>query len=58
MPWPQFFDGQYWNNKLAVQYGISAIPHSYLIDGAGKIIGVNLDGAELPAAVAKAVGAK
>lgn len=58
MPWPQFFDGQYWNNKLAVQYGISAIPHSYLIDGTGKIIGVNLMGEDLPTAVAKAVVAK
>jgi thiol-disulfide isomerase/thioredoxin len=58
MPWPQFFDGNGWRNKLAVQYQVSAIPRTYLLDGTGKIIGVNLHGADLPAAVAKALGAK
>lgn len=58
MPWPQFFDGKGWKNKLAVQYEVSSIPRSYLIDGTGKIIGMNVRGEQLPAAVAKALGAK
>ena len=39
MTWPQFFDGQGWDNKLAMKYGIMSIPASFLLDGNGKIIG-------------------
>ncbi|MGA9453096.1 MAG: TlpA disulfide reductase family protein [Verrucomicrobiia bacterium] len=55
MTWPQFFDGQGWENKLAMKYGIESIPATFLLDGSGKIIGQDLRGAELTAAVAKAV---
>ena len=54
MPWPQYFDGQQWNNKLAVKYGIEAIPMNYLLDGNGKIIGKDLRGEELINMVATA----
>jgi peroxiredoxin len=53
--WQQFFDGKAWSNKLAVKYGIESIPATYLLDGEGKIIGKDLRGEELEAAVAKAV---
>jgi peroxiredoxin len=56
MPWQQFFDGQYWNNKLSTKYGVNSIPATYLLDGEGKIIGKNLRGDALEAAVAKALG--
>jgi thiol-disulfide isomerase/thioredoxin len=55
MTWQQFFDGQGWQNKLAVKYGIESIPATFLLDGDGKIIGKDLRGEELEAAVAKAV---
>jgi len=55
MTWPQFFDGQGWENKLAMKYGIESIPATFLLDGSGKIIGKDLRGAELTEAVAKAV---
>jgi len=55
MTWAQFFDGQGWENKLAMKYGIESIPATFLLDGSGKIIGHDLRGAELTAAVAKAV---
>jgi thiol-disulfide isomerase/thioredoxin len=55
MPWPQFFDGQGWSNKLAVKYGIQAIPMNFLLDGNGKIIGKSLRGEELADMVAAAV---
>lgn len=58
MSWPQFFDGKFWANKLAVQYGVNSIPMTYLLDREGKIIGKNLRGAELDAAVAKALAQK
>jgi len=55
MTWPQFFDGQGWGNKLAVKYGIESIPATFLLDGNGKIIGHDLRGGELTAAMARAV---
>ena len=58
MTWPQFFDGQGWKNKLAVKYGIEAIPATYLLDGNGIIIAKDLRGAELEQAVAKALPKK
>jgi thiol-disulfide isomerase/thioredoxin len=54
MTWPQFFDGQVWKNKLAVKYGIEAIPSSFLLDGNGNIIAKDLRGDALEAAVAQA----
>ena len=58
MTWPQFFDGQGWQNKLAVKYGVESIPATFLLDGEGKIIGRDLRGETLPAAVAKALAKK
>jgi len=58
MTWQQFFDGKVWQNKLAVKYGIQAIPATYLLDGEGKIIGKNLRGEALEEAVSKALAAK
>lgn len=58
MTWPQYFDGQGWNNKLAVKYGVEAIPFAVLIGPDGKIIGKELRGDDLEATVAKAVAAK
>ena len=55
MTWPELFDGKGWQNKLAVKYGIESIPATYLLDGEGKIIGKDLRGAELQAAVARAL---
>jgi len=55
MTWPQFFDGKGWQNKLAMKYGIESIPATFLLDGEGKIIGKDLRGEELQAAVARAL---
>jgi thiol-disulfide isomerase/thioredoxin len=56
MPWPEYFDGLQWKNKLAVKYGIGSIPANYLLDRNGNIIGSDLRGAALDTAVAKALG--
>jgi len=55
MTWSQFFDGQRWQNKLAVKYGVQSIPATFLLDGEGKIIARDLRGDDLEAAVAKAL---
>jgi len=56
--WQQYFDGDGWSNKLAVKYGVEAIPATFLLDGQGKIIGTDLRGDALAEAVAKALPKK
>jgi thiol-disulfide isomerase/thioredoxin len=53
--WQQFFDGKKWGNKLAVKYGVDSTPTTYLLDGDGKIIGMNLRGPALEAALTQAL---
>ncbi len=55
MPWRQFFDGKYWQNELAAKYGVNSIPATYLLDRDGKIIGKNLRGPALAAALDQAL---
>ena len=58
MTWPQYFDGQGWENKLAKQYDVKSIPMSYLLDRHGVIVGKGLRGQALDAAVDKALAVK
>jgi peroxiredoxin len=58
MTWPQYFDGKYWKNDLAVKYGVNSIPATYLLDGQGTIIGKDLRGESLEEAVTKALAKK
>jgi thiol-disulfide isomerase/thioredoxin len=37
MSWPQFFDGQGWQNKFAQEFGISSIPAMWLVDKKGVL---------------------
>jgi len=41
MEWPQYFDGQKWDNKFAQQFGIEAIPAMWLIDKKGNLSDIN-----------------
>jgi thiol-disulfide isomerase/thioredoxin len=44
MPWPQIYDGQYWQAAVAVEYGVHAIPCPVVVDGnSGKILAVGVD---------------
>lgn len=58
MTWPQFFDGLGWKNKLALKYGVQAIPFDVLVGPDGKIIGKSLRGDDLEKAVADALPKK
>jgi thiol-disulfide isomerase/thioredoxin len=42
LPWPQYFDGKVWDNKLAERYGVDGLPSSFLIGADGKIVGIDL----------------
>jgi len=42
MSWPQYFDGQGWNNAIARKYGIRSIPSTFVLDRKGVVRAVNL----------------
>lgn len=47
LTWTHVSDLKYWQNEVAVMYGINSIPASLLLDPNGKIIGKNLRGEAL-----------
>jgi peroxiredoxin len=53
LTWAHVSDLKYWNNEVAKQYGINAIPANFLLDPNGKIIGRNLRGEALTAKLAE-----
>ncbi|HET7535549.1 MAG TPA: TlpA disulfide reductase family protein, partial [Candidatus Didemnitutus sp.] len=56
MPWPQYYDGLYWNNAFGKQYGIRAIPAMFLVDQKGMIISTNARGKKLESEVKRLLG--
>lgn len=44
LKWTQLSDLKYWDNSVAKQYNIQAIPKNFLIDPSGKIIASDLRG--------------
>ena len=57
MTWPQYFDGKGWENEVSTKYGIDSIPATFLLGKDGKIIGKDLRGDALDAAVKSALAA-
>ena len=47
LTWTHVSDLKYWENEVAKQYGIRAIPQNLLLDPAGKIVAKNLNGETL-----------
>lgn len=45
--WHQVSDLKFWQSEVAQKYGVTAIPCTFLLDKAGKIIAKNLRGEEL-----------
>ena len=56
MPWPQYFDGKFWQTEFAVKYGIKGIPAMFLIDKDGKVASTNARGEKLEAEVKRLLG--
>lgn len=44
MTWPQYFDGQEWNNKISTRFGIDSIPAMWLVDKDGKLASIDARG--------------
>ncbi|MDM1045574.1 AhpC/TSA family protein [Myroides sp. 1354] len=45
--WGQVSNLQFWNDEIAAEYGVKAIPANYLINEKGEILAINLYGEEL-----------
>lgn len=56
LTWTQVSDLKFWDNAVAKQYGIRAIPQNLLIDPQGKIIAKNLRGDVLEKKMAELLG--
>lgn len=56
--WPQVSDLKYWQSEAAIQYAVSGIPYTVLLDKEGKILSKGLRGVELEQAVAAALEGK
>lgn len=55
LAWNHVSDLKYWDNEVAKQYGIRAIPQNLLLDPNGKIIAKNLSGDELDAKLSELI---
>jgi peroxiredoxin len=60
MPWPQVYDGKFWQAEVAKLYGIRSIPHMLLVDGdSGRIVAnKNIRGEALAPAIEAALAAR
>jgi peroxiredoxin len=56
LTWTHVSDLQFWNNAVARQYAINAVPQSYLIGPDGKILAKNLRGEALTKKLAELLG--
>jgi peroxiredoxin len=53
LTWKHVSDLRYWQNEVALQYGVKSIPANFLLDKEGKIIAKGLRGIELERALEK-----
>ena len=60
MPWPQVYDGKFWQAEVAKLYGIHSIPHMLLVDGdTGTILAdKTIRGEALAPAIEKALASR
>jgi thiol-disulfide isomerase/thioredoxin len=56
MSWPQYFDGKWWKNDYAVQFGIDSIPAIFVIDQNGRVVTNNARGEKLEATIKRLLG--
>ena len=52
MPWPQYYDGLGWQNRLAMKFGVGSIPAMWIVDKDGNLADMNA-GSDLPGKVKK-----
>jgi thiol-disulfide isomerase/thioredoxin len=59
MPWPQIYDGKFWQAEIAQLYAVEGIPFMLIVDGdSGEILASNVRGEQLGLALEKALAGK
>lgn len=53
LTWNHVSNLKFWDEPIAVQYGVQSIPATFILDASGKIVAKDLRGAELKAKVAE-----
>lgn len=56
MPWPQFYDGKWWDNKYSRLFSIGSIPAAFLLGKDGRLVTTDARGEELEAEVRRLLG--
>ncbi len=51
LPWPQYFDGKFWQGEVPARYKIDAIPAMFLLDQDGKVVSTDARGPKLEAEI-------
>lgn len=51
LTWPQVSNLKFWDEPIAAQYGVQAIPATFILDASGKVVAKDLRGAELRAKI-------
>ena len=49
--WPQYSDGNYWNNDVAVRFGVRGIPELWLVDTSGRVVATGVQADQLAALI-------
>ena len=44
IPWPQYYQGNYWESEFSTSWGISSIPRVFVVDQQGKLYSVEARG--------------
>lgn len=47
MSWPQYFDGNGWDNNISRRFAIFSIPTMWLLDQTGRVVSTEIDGDNL-----------
>jgi thiol-disulfide isomerase/thioredoxin len=58
LTWNQISNLKFWEEPIAVTYGVQSIPATYLLDASGKIIAKDLRGADLRNKISSLLDAK
>jgi peroxiredoxin len=51
LTWTHVSNLKFWDEPIAAQYGVQAIPATFILDASGKIVAKDLRGAELRAKI-------
>lgn len=58
LTWNQISNLKFWEEPIAVTYGVKSIPATFILDASGKIVATDLRGAELKAKIIELLAAK